>query len=71
MNRAGLIERKDAVRAEIARIRQQLARAQQAQAGAADQRPSRVARQIEELEARLDALMAEEHTLRLQIDRSL
>ncbi len=71
MNRAGLIERKEAIRAESARIRQQLARAQQTQPGAAGQRPPRVTRQIEELEARLDALMAEEHTLRLQIDRSL
>lgn len=67
MNRAGLIERKEAVRAEIARTRQELARAQQTQAGP---RPARSAHQIAELEARLEALMAEEHALRLQIDRS-
>ena len=70
MNRAGLIERKEAVRAEIARTRQALARAQQDQAGAPGPRPPRAARQIAELEARLEALMAEEHALRLQIDRS-
>jgi regulator of replication initiation timing len=57
MSRAELIERKEAVRAEIARIRQQLARARQT-------------RQIEALEARLAALMAEEHSLRLRIDRT-
>jgi hypothetical protein len=70
MNRAGLIERKEAVRAEIARLLQQLARAQQTHAAAPGQPLTRSARQIAELEARLEALMAEEHALRIQIDRS-
>jgi hypothetical protein len=70
MNRAALIERKEAVRAEIARTRQALGRAQQIQAGPPGPRPAWAVRQIAELEARLDALMAEEHALRLLIDRS-
>lgn len=70
MNRAGLIERKEAVRAEITGARQALARAQPAQSDAAGPRPPRAAHQIAELEARLEALMAEEHALRLQIERS-
>ncbi|OIO97051.1 MAG: hypothetical protein AUK03_03075 [Anaerolineae bacterium CG2_30_64_16] len=61
MNRADLIERKEAVRAEIAAIGRQLARVQQ--------HPQLVG-QIAALEARRQALMAEEHDLRLQIDRA-
>jgi len=62
MNRADLIERKEAVRAEIAAIGRQLSRARQ-------QHPQLVG-QIAALEARRQALMAEEHDLRLQIDRA-
>jgi hypothetical protein len=70
VNRARLIERKEAVRAEIARLRQQSARAQQTHTAATGQLLTRSARHIAELEARIEALMAEEHALRLQIDRS-
>jgi len=69
MNRVGLIERKEAVRAEIARTRQVLARAQHARAATTDQPHTRLAREIAALEARLDALMAEEHALRIEIDQ--
>lgn len=70
MNREHLIERKESVRNEIARMRSQLARIRAAEVTAVGGECHRTAHQIQELEARLDALMAEEHSLRLQIDRS-
>jgi len=69
-SRDDLIERKEAVRAEIAQVRRELARARQAEAAAPERDRRKHARRIKELEARLDALMAEEHSLRLQIDRT-
>jgi hypothetical protein len=61
VNREELIQRKDEVRAEIARLRRQLG---EAEAGGShrDREP--------ELQARLEALMAEEGRLRQLIDRS-
>ena len=69
-SRNDLIERKEAVRAEIAQVRRKLARARQAETAAPERDRRKPARLIEELEARLEALMAEEHSLRLQIDRA-
>lgn len=59
--RAALIERKLTVIAEIEQARRELARLQTA---------SSAARRRQEIEAQLDALMAEEHRLRLAIDRA-
>ncbi|MCU0500318.1 MAG: hypothetical protein MUC51_00885 [Anaerolineae bacterium] len=70
MRRGDLIERKEAVRAEIAQTRRGLARARQAEASATERDRRKHARRVEELEARLEILMAEEHSLRLQIDRA-
>ncbi len=61
MNRAELIQRKEEVGAEIAALRRRLSAAQ---GGGRD------ARRAGELEQQLQALMAEEHRLRLLIDRS-
>lgn len=58
MHRDQLIARKQEVIAQIQRIRRQLGREQAA------------GRPCAHLEARLDALMAEEYHLRLAIDRS-
>ncbi len=60
MNRDALIQRKDEVRAEIAACTRRLA----AEGGKPD------SRRAAELQARLDALMAEETRLRQLIDRS-
>jgi hypothetical protein len=54
----------------MARIRRELARARAADVGDSDPERRRRARRIEELEAHLEALMAEEHSLRLRIDRA-
>jgi len=70
LSRDDLIERKEAVRAEIAQTRRELARARQAEAGAPERDRRKHARRVEELEARLEILMAEEHGLRLKIDRA-
>ena len=70
MRRGDLIERKEAVHAEIAQTRRELARARQAEATAPERDCRKHARRIEELETRLEALMAEEYSLRLQIDRA-
>jgi uncharacterized protein (DUF3084 family) len=70
VNREHLIERKESVRNEIARVRSQLARIRAAEITAVGGERHRTSHQIQELEARLDALVAEEHSLRLQIDRS-
>jgi len=61
MNRAELVEQKEAVKAEIASVRRRMA-----QARGSDAKPARIA----ELEAQLQAHMAEEHRLRLLIDRT-
>jgi hypothetical protein len=61
MTRAELVEQKEAVKAEIVAIQRRLG-----QTRGSDARPARIA----ELEARLQALMAEEHRLRLLIDRT-
>jgi hypothetical protein len=58
------------VRAEIAQARRELARARQAEAATPERDRRKHARRIEELEARLEILMAEEHSLRLQTDRA-
>ncbi len=61
MDRAELIQRKEEVHAELARIRRQLSTAREG---------SRDPRRVAELEGQLEALMAEESRLRLLIDRS-
>ncbi|HNS01011.1 MAG TPA: hypothetical protein PKM78_01360 [Anaerolineae bacterium] len=63
MSRSHLIERKHQVIAQLQRARRQLEHVQ----GLSDPRSQRRA---QELEALLAELMAEEHRLRLQIDRS-
>ena len=61
MNRAELVEQKEAVKAEIAAVQRRLA-----QAWGSDAKPARLA----ELDAQLQAFMAEEHRLRLLLDRT-
>jgi len=58
------------VRAEIAQARRELARARQVEATAPEPEWRKHVRRIEELEIHLEALMAEEHSLRLRIDRT-
>ncbi len=58
------------MRAEIAQTRRELARARQAEVAAPERDRRKHSRRVEELEARLEILMAEEHSLRLQIDRA-
>jgi hypothetical protein len=70
LSRDELIERKEAVRAEIAQARRELARVRQSEAAATERDRRKHARRIEELEVRLDTLLAEEHSLRLKIDRT-
>lgn len=69
MDRDQLITRKGEVQIKLAWVQRELARVRAGQAlpGPAGRRNSRRA---QELEAELDALMAEEHRLRLLIDRS-
>jgi hypothetical protein len=62
MNKAERIDRKHELIARIARLRRQLQRPEM-------QKP-RNQRQRQRLQQQLDALMAEEYRLRLQIDRS-
>jgi len=70
LSRDDLIERKEAVHAEIAQTRRELARTRLAEAAASEREQRKLVRRIEELEARLEVLMAEEHSLRLKIDRT-
>ena len=63
MNRSQLIDRKHAVIAQIQRTRRELERVRLQQ----DRRSQRSAQQ---LEAQLEGLMAEEHRLRIEIDRT-
>lgn len=65
MDRIALIARKQEVRRQIERVNRQL----EAARGVADPKPDR--RRIVRLEQQLQALMAEEYSLRLAIDRSL
>jgi hypothetical protein len=58
------------VRAEIAQVQRGLTRARQAEAAAPERDRRKHTRRIEQLEARLATLMAEEHSLRLLIDRA-
>ena len=69
-SRNDLSERKEVVRAAIAQTRRELARTRQAEAAASERDRRKHARRIEELQARLEALMAEEHSLRLRIDQT-
>ncbi|MFZ2359735.1 MAG: hypothetical protein WA040_10370 [Anaerolineae bacterium] len=63
MNRSQLINRKHAVIAHIQHTRRELERARL-------QGDRRSQRRAQELEAQLAQLMAEEHRLRIQIDRT-
>lgn len=65
MDRIALIARKQEVRRQIERVNRQL----EAARGVADPKQDR--RRIARLEQQLQALMAEEYSLRLAIDRSL
>ena len=63
MDKASLIARKHEVIAQIARVRRELERE--------NQHPTRKnRRKRQQLERKLESLMAEEYRLRLQIDRS-
>ncbi len=63
MSRSYLIERKQQVIADIQRARRELERLRV-------QPDPRSRRRVQELEAQLASLMAEEHRLRIEIDRS-
>jgi hypothetical protein len=63
MSRSHLIERKQQVVADIQRARRELERVRL-------QTDPRSRQRAQELEAQLAALMAEEHRLRIEIDRS-
>jgi hypothetical protein len=63
MNRSQLIDRKHAVISQIQRTRRELERVRL-------QPDSRSLRRAQELEAQLEGLMAEEHRLRIEIDRT-
>jgi len=58
------------VRAEIAQVQRKLARARQSEAATPERERRKHARRVEDLEARLEVLMTEEHSLRLRIDRT-
>jgi hypothetical protein len=63
MSQSQLIERKHQVIAQIQRTRQELERVR-----LRDDRRSQ--RRVQELEGQLEGLMAEEHRLRIEIDRT-
>jgi hypothetical protein len=63
MSQSQLIERKHQVIAQIQRTRQELERVR-----LRDDRRSQ--RRVQELQVQLEALMAEEHRLRIEIDRT-
>ena len=58
------------MRAEIAQVQRKLARARQSEATTPERERRKHARRVEDLEARLEVLMTEEHSLRLRIDRT-
>jgi hypothetical protein len=58
------------VRAVIAQVQRELARARQTETAAPERDRRKYARRIEQLDAHLAALMAEEHSLRLRIDQT-
>ena len=68
MDRFDLIARKQEVRRQIERVNRQLEAENNAARATAD--PKRDRRRIAQLEQQLQTLMAEEHSLRLAIDRS-
>ncbi len=70
MNRDDLIAAKGAVRAEIAQVVRRLEQARSELAGASGLRRRFLASRVAGLEARLEALAAEESRLRQAIDRS-
>lgn len=61
-DRSELIAQKQSLLAEMAQVRREIAREQS--------RPQPRASRLRTLESQLDRLMAEEHNLRQQIDRS-
>lgn len=70
MNRDALIARKDVVRGEITQIVSRLEQARTALDTAAGTQRRFLTRRITFLEARVEALAAEESQLRMAIDRS-
>lgn len=66
MDRETLIARKAEVQAELARLHRQEARIAAATGRTRDAQMA----QLQQLQAHIDALMAEEHRIRLQIDRT-
>ncbi len=69
-NRDDLIAAKEAVKAELARAQRALERARAALATASGLRRSVLSGRVRQLESRAEHLMAQEHDLRLAIDRS-
>lgn len=70
MDRDELIGRKEAVRAEIVQLRHRLEPIRAETTAGTGLRKRALVRRLHQIEARLDALMAEEASLRLLIDRS-
>jgi hypothetical protein len=70
VSREALIARKEAVRAELARAHRTLERARTEAEAAAGLRRRYLQHRVAQLEARTDALMAEESRLRQLIDQS-
>ena len=70
MSRDDLIARKDSVRAELARTRRELEHARTAFETASGLRRRFLGGRIAQLDARAEALMAEEYRLRLLIDQA-
>ncbi len=69
-NRDDLIAAKEAVKAELARTQCALERAQAELAAASGLRRSVLSGRVRQLESRAERLMAQEHDLRLAIDRN-
>ena len=70
MSRDDLIATKEAVKAELARTQRALERARAELEAASRLRRSVLAGRVRQLESRAERLMAQEHDLRLAIDRS-
>lgn len=70
MDRDMLIARKSEVHAELARLHRQASAAEVRVASASGRARDFETARLQELHSRIDALIAEEHRLRLQIDRT-
>ncbi len=70
MDRETLIARKAELQAELARLHRQAAATEGRIAAATGRTRDVQIAQLQQLQAHIDALIAEEHRIRLQIDRS-